>query len=346
MRDFWEGKRVLVTGHTGFKGLWLAKWLDMVGASVAGYSLPPDQYSLYWKLAFSGRFQNNFGDVRDADSLRKTVCSFKPEIVFHLAAHAIVREAWLDPAGAFSSNVMGTVNLLEVLRGLTSLKAVVVVTSDKVYENVETNRPYTEADRLGGDEPYAASKAAAELAVSAYRNAYFKSGPGVATARASNVYGGGDMHFDRLIPHLIRAKISGEPAELRNPDSVRPWQYILDPLNGYISLARHLYGNPVKFSGCWNFGPPEGELCTVGEIFSLLLGGKSTARRTEENFYEAGLLLLDSKKSMSGLGWRPVVNLETGLSECVSFYRGLFGGEDATALMESEISRYMKKLGA
>jgi CDP-glucose 4,6-dehydratase len=343
--DFWDGKRVLITGHTGFKGLWLAKWLDELGAVVTGYSLPPDGNSLYEKVNFSGRFQNRFGDLRDIAELKEAVGLSRPEIVFHLAAQAIVREAWLHPVETFSSNVIGSVNLLEVLRGLPGLRAAIIVTSDKVYENVETRRPYEETDRLGGDEPYAASKAAVELAVNAYRSAYFKSEIGLSTARASNVYGGGDQHFDRLIPHLIQVKIKGENAELRNPGSVRPWQYILDLLSGYLSLAEALYGEPDKFSGCWNFGPLENELFTVGEIFKMLMDGEVLLGSGEKNFYEAGLLLLNSEKSRSNLGWAPTVKLQDGLSRSLDFYKRLSDGESVTDLMESEVRSYMDLLG-
>ncbi|MDR3076536.1 MAG: CDP-glucose 4,6-dehydratase, partial [Synergistaceae bacterium] len=307
-----------------------------------GYSLPPDEYSLRPKVSFSENFSENFGDTRDAAALEKTVKSSEPEIIFHLAAQAIVKTAWQYPAETFSANVMGTVNLLEILRLFPNFKALIAVTSDKVYENAETMRPYDEADRLGGDEPYAASKAAAELAVAAYRNAYFKTGPGVATARASNVYGGGDLHCDRLIPDLIKAKISGEKAEIRNPDSVRPWQYVLDLLGGYMKLAEKLFQGGAEFSGCWNFGPPEEELYRVGDISAMLTGGGVSRKAGAKNFHEAGLLLLNSEKSRSRLYWRPKMTLESGLAASVDFYRGMSGGADVTELMERAISSYMK----
>jgi len=339
--DFWRDKKVFITGHTGFKGLWLAKWLDTLGARVSGFSLQPDGASLHEKIRFSGNFRDTFGDVRDVAALGRAVNDAAPDIIFHLAAQAIVRTAFERPAVTFSTNVMGTVNLLETLRASPGFKALIVVTSDKVYENAETMRPYTESDRLGGDEPYAASKAAAELAVSAYRNAYFKSGPGIATARASNVYGGGDLHYDRLIPYLIKTKLSGGRAEIRNPGSVRPWQYILNLLDGYMTLAESLHGD-MKFSGCWNFGPPEDELYKVGDIFGLIMDGDPLPSEGNKTFREAGLLLLDSGKSRANLGWKPIIGLEEGLRGCLDFYEGLSGDRSATELMEKSISSYMK----
>jgi len=343
--DFWRDKRVFITGHTGFKGLWLSKWLDALGAKVTGYSLPPDSFSLYSDSVFSREFQSVFGDIRDKQKLEEVVERTCPEIVFHLAAQAIVREAWTSPAETFSVNVIGSVNLLDTLRNLQCLRAAIVVTSDKVYENRETSYPYKESDPLGGDEPYAASKAAVELAVCAYRKSYFKAAPGLATARASNVYGGGDLHYDRLIPYLIDARIKKKNAELRNPNSVRPWQYILDLLNGYMSLARYLYESPEKFSGCWNFGPLEDQLFTVGEIFGLLMGGDALPVGGEKIFYEAGLLMLNSQKSRSGLAWRPMVKLRDGLMRSVDFYERLSAGGEAADLMESELRSYMKLCG-
>jgi CDP-glucose 4,6-dehydratase len=343
---FWSDKRVFITGHTGFKGIWLCKWLDMLGARVMGYSLPLDEYSLFGKVFFSEKMDSGFDDVRDIKKLKEAVDSFQPEIVFHLAAQAIVGEARLRPVETFSTNLMGSVNLLNILRDIIPLKAIIVVTSDKVYENKETLHPYNETDNLGGDEPYAASKAAVELAVSAYRNAYFKADVGLTTARASNVYGGGDLHFDRLIPHLIRSKIAKGDVELRNPGAVRPWQYVLDLLFGYLSLAELLYDAPEKYSGCWNFGPPEEELYTVGEIFKLLMNdGATVCKRAENLFPEAGLLLLNSEKSRSVLGWRPLIGLSDGLLRSLTFYRGLFEQVSATNLMESEIGSYMDICG-
>ncbi|MDR3165132.1 MAG: CDP-glucose 4,6-dehydratase [Synergistaceae bacterium] len=341
--DFWRGKRVFITGHNGFKGLWLAKWLDMSGAAVTGYSLPPDEYSLYGQVGFSAEFRDCEGDVRDLESLKKAMRSSRAGIAFHLAAQAIVGTAWKYPAETFAANVMGTVNFLQSVRETESVKAAIVVTSDKVYENTETIRPYDETDRLGGDEPYAASKTGAEMAVKAYRNAYFKTGPECSAVRASNVYGGGDLHYDRLIPHLIRAKILGEPAELRRPDAVRPWQYVLDLLNGYVTLAEAMYGE-TGHSGCWNFGPPKDEIHSVGDIYRLVMSGKPLPEAGRVKFHEAGPLLLDSSKSESRLSWRPKIKLDEGLNAAFDFYSRMFRGESAGKLMERDIVSYMTRL--
>jgi CDP-glucose 4,6-dehydratase len=341
--DFWRGKRVFITGHTGFKGLWLAKWLDMSGAAVTGYSLPPDEYSLYGKARFSPGFNGRDGDVRDLESLREAFHAAQPDIAFHLAAQAIVGTAWKHPAETFAANVMGTVNFLQSVRETRSVRTAIVVTSDKVYENIETERPYGETDRLGGDEPYAASKTGAEMAAAAYRNAYFKTGPECSTVRASNVYGGGDLHYDRLIPHLIKASVLGEHPELRSPRAVRPWQYVLDLLNGYLTLAEAMYGEG-GYSGCWNFGPPKDEIYSVGDIYGLVMSGRPLPGTARAEFYEAGLLLLDSSKSESRLGWRPIIKLEEGLSATRDFYRGMFGGESADKLMERDIASYIARM--
>jgi CDP-glucose 4,6-dehydratase len=341
LSDFWRGKKVFLTGHTGFKGLWLAKWLDMLGARVSCYAMAPGETSMYEKIGFSGSFQSVYGDVRDAEALENAFRESGAGIIFHLAAQAIVGTAFEHPAETFCTNVAGTVNILEALRKSPDFKALVAVTSDKVYENTETLRPYEETDRLGGDEPYAASKAAAELAVNAYRNAYFKSGPGIATARASNVYGGGDLHFDRLIPYLIKTKISGGRAELRNPGSVRPWQYVLDLLAGYVTLAENV-SRDAGFSGCWNFGPPEEDLYRVGDIYNLIMDGDPLPHGDGENFHEAGLLRVNSGKSRTLLGWKPLFTLEQGLSATLYFYRRYFDGKNATKQMEENISSYMK----
>jgi CDP-glucose 4,6-dehydratase len=315
----------------------------MSGAVVVGYSLPPDEYSLYGKVNFDPGFNDSEGDVRDLENLKKAFRAAQPEIAFHLAAQAIVGIAWKHPAETFATNVMGTVNFLQSVRETRSVKAAIAVTSDKVYENAETARPYDETDRLGGDEPYAASKTGAEMAVTAYRNAYFKRGPECATARASNVYGGGDLHYDRLMPHLIKASVLGEPSELRSPGAVRPWQYVLDLLNGYLTLAEAMYGGR-GYSGCWNFGPPKDEIYSVGDIYGLVMNDKSLPKTLRAEFHEAGLLLLDSSKSQSRLGWKPIIKLEEGLNAVRDFYRGMFGGESADALMERDIASYIARL--
>lgn len=334
--QFWRGRRVLVTGHTGFKGTWLCKWLDLLGARVLGFSLPPDGYSLYPSAGYSELHESVYGDVADWEALGAAYRAFEPEIVFHLAAQAIVGEAARHPRETFLSNAMGAVNVLECMRGSDTVRAAVIVTSDKVYENNETGEAFLEDARLGGDEPYAASKSCQELAVGAYRRIYLAPrGVGVASARASNVYCGGDLHYDRLIPHLIRAALSGRPAQLRSPDAVRSWQYLPDLLRGYLTLAERLFEKPECFDQAWNFGPPAGELYTVGDI-ARMIGGQ-TVLRDAKHFSEAGLLRIDSEKSRRLLGWTPRTTLPEGLRRTMAFYRGLDAGMPVGPLMAGEL---------
>ena len=337
MTGFWAGRRVLITGHTGFKGAWLIKWLDMLGAHTMGYALPSDTTGVFDKMRFSNLEKNVYANVCDRALLIKTVRQFEPEVVFHLAAQAIVGIARENPVQTFETNLMGTVNLLEAIKITKSVRAVVVVTSDKVYENFETTEPYKENARFGGDEPYAASKACAELAVCAYRNVILSSEIGIATARAANVYGGGDLHFDRLIPYLIQSKLNGTVANIRNPDSVRPWQHVLSPLYGYLLLAQSVFAQPDAFSEGFNFGPPANEMITVSQL-SAMITGYAEAKDPISVRNEAGLLLIDSAKSQKRLGWRPVFSMHQGLMDTTEFYRSLFQGEDVNVLMENCIA--------
>ena len=341
MNNFWNNRRVLITGHTGFKGVWLSKWLDMLGAHTMGYSLPPDNYSLYDKICFSANHQSLYADVRDRVSLTNAIREFEPEIIFHLAAQAIVETAREKPAVTFETNVMGTVNLLEAVRNAPCVKSIIVITSDKVYDNIESYVPYIESDRLGGSEPYSASKACEELAVLAYRNVILSTKTiGIATARASNVYGGGDLHYDRLIPYLIHSKIQNTKVAIRNPEAVRPWQYVLSPIYGYMLLAEALYHEPDKYSEAFNFGPPEDELVTVGELSSLIAGtGNITVEK--RSLHEAGLLLINSMKSCECLGWKPILDLRSGLDRTELFYREIGHGKNVTELFEREIEKFI-----
>lgn len=341
-REFWKDKKVLITGHNGFKGCWLTKWLDMAGAYTCGISLPAEKESIYYKLNFSARHCYYECDIRRSRILEQTVQNFQPEIVFHLAAQAIVRTAKEKPAETFSTNVMGTVNLLEVLRHCSNVHAIIVVTSDKVYENTEGYIAFTEGSRLGGNEPYSASKACAEFVVKAYRDIYFsQSGIGTATARASNIFGGGDHHFDRLLPYLMKSVYEGVPATLRNPDAIRPWQYILDVLRGYLCLAEHLYGNPGQYSQAYNFGPAENDLYTVGEIAEILLQ-RYAGGQAERSFYEANILMINSNKSKRELEWKPLFSVKQGLERTQWMYGAYFEGKSMNDLMEQELNHYWK----
>lgn len=343
MTDFWKDRRVLITGHTGFKGSWLVKWLDMLGARTLGYALPPDDYGVFRELRFSERASSIYADIRDSEALKSAIRRFEPEIIFHLAAQALVGTAREYPALTFETNLMGTVNLLESAREIKSVKAIVLVTSDKVYENFETHKPYAEGARLGGGEPYAASKACAELAAVAYRSTFFSlSGQGLATARAANVYGGGDRHYDRLIPYLIKCTLLGEKASIRHPDSVRPWQYVLTPLYGYLLLAEALYGQPGAFSEAFNFGPPPDEVITVHQIAEMLSADAVHGVAPVGN--EAGLLLIDSAKSRSRLGWKPLAGIREGLMDTLEFTRSMFSHHDINDLMEARIENASRKI--
>ncbi len=340
--DFWKEKKVLITGHNGFKGSWLIKWLDLMGANTLGYSLTPEKYSVYSNLVFKQSHINICGDIRDINNLSNIINDFKPEIVFHLAAQAIVKEAAMKPLYTFETNFMGTVNLLEALGDVKHIKSIVVVTSDKVYENIETHNPYKENDKLGGDEPYSASKVCEEMAVKAYYSLLFKDkNIGIATARASNTYGGGDNHFDRLIPYLIKSNYYNEKIEIRNPNSVRPWQYILDLLRGYMTLAEKLYYNPLEYSQGWNFGPLKNELYTVGNLVDIITGEKIV--QSENTFREANLLLINSDKSEKYLSWKPIYDLKKGLEHTCSIYNSYFEGKPINDLINNEIVRYSRE---
>lgn len=337
----WQGKRALLTGHTGFKGSWLCKWLDMLGAEVLGIALEPDGFSPFHKLRFSPRFREMRIDLAQDDGrLAEAVREFQPEIVFHLAAQASVGRAFEQPLETFQSNVMGTVRLLDALRGAESLGAVVVVTSDKVYENQELGIPFAEGDVLGGDEPYSASKVCQEMVSRAYAQAYLiEQGVGIATARGSNVFGGGDYHYDRLIPGLIDSLLKGEPIALRNPGAVRPWQYVLCLLEGYLRLAEELLDCPKPRLEGWNFGPPIEACVPVGQVAEHLLG-KENSKAEKSVFREAGLLSLNAQKSEKALNWQVRLPLEEGLARTLAFYRRERAGEATDDLMREELEQY------
>jgi len=342
--SLWKGRRVLVTGHTGFKGSWLLKWLDLMGAEGLGISLAPDGFSAYEKLRLSPSTKSLTMDLSSDDGLNRVITDFQPEAVFHLAAQALVGRAFERPMETFKSNVMGTVRLLDALRECSSLRAVVVVTSDKVYENQEIEKPFVENDPLGGAEPYSASKVCQEQAVAAYGNSYFlPRGVGIATARGSNAYGGGDYHYDRLIPGLIDGLLKDKPQFIRNPSSVRPWQYVLCLLEGYLRLAEELLERkPDRVEG-WNFGPSLSECVTVGQIAEMLSG---TAVLTDTStFAEAQTLCLDAGKSAVKLGWRVRVPLREGLERTLEFYRRERAGESTDDLMREELERYVQACG-
>lgn len=337
-RDFWRGKTVLITGHNGFKGCWLTKWLDMAGANVVGCALPSENSRQFQNLKLSERFVEVIGDIANPKTLN-ALTKYQFDIVFHLAAQAIVKTAAEKPFETFLTNVMGTVNLLEMLRNQNNLKAVVVVTSDKVYQNIETEKGYFEEDPLGGSEPYSCSKVCEEQVVKAYYEAYFKkTGIGFATARGSNCFGGGDYHFDRLIPYLEKCREERFVPEIRNPGAVRPWQFVLDLLNGYLYLAEFLSTRSVNQLEGFNFGPDEEQLITVGELARKISGEIKDG--SESSFFEAKLLTINSKKSNRVLGWSPVYSIEQAIEETNTAYEGYFKGIPESVIYEECIKKY------
>lgn len=346
--NFWRGKKVFLTGHTGFKGAWLALWLHDLGAQVAGYALqPPTEPSLFRLCRLAQLVNSHRGDVRDAARLNRLMRAARPEIVFHLAAQPIVRESYKVPAETFSTNVMGTVNVLEAARNCGSVRAVVNVTTDKVYENksrvaslVSRVKSFKETDKLGGHDPYSSSKACSELVAQAYRRSY---GLNVATARAGNVIGGGDWAADRLVPDFVRAVRAGKKLVLRHPQAVRPWQYVLEPLYGYLLLAEKLCRQPGRYAGAWNFGPDKKDAKTVawlaGELCQLWgRAGFSLDRRKQP--HEAGLLMLDARKAKRDLGWRPKWDLPAALKHLVDWTRAYQAGLDMREVCLAQIKEY------
>jgi len=344
--SFWRGKRVLVTGHTGFKGSWLTQWLKRAGADGTGFALaPPTTPSLFDRARVGDGIRSIEGDIRDLDALGRAVAEAKPEIVVHMAAQSLVRASYDDPVGTYATNVMGTVHLLDAVRRAGSARVVLVVTSDKCYENREWLWPYRENEPMGGKDPYSSSKACAELVTSAYRASFFNgaSSPRVASVRAGNVIGGGDWAKDRLVPDLVRAFQSGTPTVIRNPGATRPWQFVLDPLAGYLRLAEALWNDGTLAEG-WNFGPHDADVRPVRWIADRLAGawGNGAAWRTEagESPHEAFTLKLDSSRARMLLGWQPRVALESAIDWIVEFQKELDAGGDAAALLDRQIGRF------
>lgn len=342
--DFWRGRRVFLTGHTGFVGGWTAFWLQRLGAKVTGYALPPPtRPSFFAATALQSRLHHIEGDVRDLPSLDMAMRQAEPEILLHLAAQPIVREAYRHPVDSFAINTMGTVHALEAARACSGLKAVVVFTTDKVYRNHETGQAYREQDELGGDEPYSASKSAAELVAEAYRNRYLAT-CGFATVRAGNIIGGGDWASDRLVPDAIRAFSAGRPLEIRRPDAVRPWQHVLEAARGLLLLAERLVTDPADFSGPWNFGPPEDCAASVRVVCDLLAGAWGSGARWiatgGDGIPEAGLLSLNSDKAAQRLQWRNVHSLPDAVARSVEWYRAAIEGKPMEKTTERQIAAF------
>jgi CDP-glucose 4,6-dehydratase len=346
---FWAGRRVLVTGDTGFKGAWLALWLARMGAEVRGFALAPaTEPSLFTTARVTDVVEHVTGDVRDAAAVATAVAD--REIVLHLAAQSLVRRSYREPIETFGTNVMGTANVLEAVRNAPGVRAAVVVTTDKVYENREWAWGYRENDTLGGHDPYAASKACTELAASAWRRSFFATRPIIATARAGNVIGGGDWSEDRLVPDLARAAIARAPAVLRNPRAVRPWQHVLDPLAGYLLLAERLAGGDTTVADAWNFGPADADAIPTGALADRFCAGWGAGASWRHDGapqpHESGVLRLDCAKARLALGWRPRLPLDTGLDWTCSWYRDVAGGRDARDATLEQIDRYAALLAA
>lgn len=344
---FWKGKNVFITGHTGFKGSWLSFWLLEMGSTVTGYALdPPTTPNLFNLLKLRSKIKSVHGDVRDVKLLKKNIGN--AEIVFHLAAQPLVLESYKNPVETYATNVMGTINLLEACRENKNLKALVNVTTDKCYENRENpGIAYKENEPMGGFDPYSTSKACSELVTDSYRKSFYNSGVqvGIATARAGNVIGGGDFAADRLIPDCIRGIMKGEKIIVRNPDSTRPWQHVLEPLSGYLMLAESLYASPGEFSSGWNFGPREKDAKSVLHIMDVFCNvwGEEAGykiKRDSQAPHEAGYLKLDSSKAQKKLLWRPRWNSETAVQKTVEWYKEYFAKGNLNKITANQIESY------
>jgi CDP-glucose 4,6-dehydratase len=343
---FWRGRRVLITGHTGFKGSWLALWLHALGAEVHGFAAqPPTTPSLFALTGLDELVASMIGDVRELDAVEAAMGEARPEVVFHLAAQALVRSSLADPAATFSTNVLGAVNVLEAVRRRRDVRAVVCVTSDKCYVNREWVWGYRETDELGGLDPYSSSKACQELVAASYRDSLLDGEVAVATARAGNVIGGGDWAEHRLVPDVMQAAIEGRTVTVRNPDSVRPWQHVLNPLSGYVRLAQRLVDEGRAFAEAWNFSPAVDEARSVSWLVERLrrswpgeLSAEVAPPTNDE--HEARLVTLDSSKARERLGWVPLWSLERGVDAIVEWYDAYRGGRDLRAVTLKQIEAF------
>ncbi len=347
---FWSGRRVFLTGHTGFKGGWLALWLARAGAEVTGYALEPDTEPSLFRLArVDSNVRSVIADIRDLRRLEEEMRAARPEVVLHLAAQSLVRQSYDDPVGTYATNVVGTANVLEAVRRVPGVRAVLNVTSDKCYENREWAWGYRENDRLGGRDPYSNSKACAELVTQAFRDSFFGAGTqgqplALGSARAGNVIGGGDWATDRLVPDFIRAITEGRAVRIRRPNAVRPWQHVLDPLAGYLRLAERLAVEGQAWAEGWNFGPEESDARNVKWLVERItrLWGEGARWELDPGTHphEAGMLRLDISKARQRLSWRPVWNIERALERTVEWYRGYVGGADLRTLSHGQIADY------
>jgi len=348
---FWRGKKVLVTGHTGFKGSWLTLWLQALGAKVTGYALAPDTTPNLFDLArVADGIDSVISDIRDRHAVLSAMKAASPEIVIHMAAQPLVRESYASPVETYETNVMGTVHVLEAVRHIPGVKSVVIVTTDKCYENHEWEWGYRENEAMGGYDPYSSSKGCAELVTAAYRRSFFNPltyethGVAIASARAGNVIGGGDWATDRLIPDIMRAIMREERVRIRSPHAIRPWQHVLEPLSGYLLLAEKLYSEQSRYAEAWNFGPNDADARPVQAIVERLTSqwgdGASWALDGDEHPHEATFLKLDCSKARNRLGWQPRWNLERALDEIVAWYKAAARQEDMRAVTLEQIDQF------
>lgn len=349
--DFWQNKRVFLSGHTGFKGSWLSLILGILKARTTGYALnPPTEPSLYNLAKIEQDIHSVIGDIRELKAVKAACNECNPEIIIHMAAQPLVRQSYRDPVETFSTNLMGTVNILEAARELKSLQAIVVITTDKCYGSEKTSGSYIETDPMGGNDPYSSSKACVELATTSYMRSFFsKTNVGIATARAGNVIGGGDWAVDRLVPDFFRAVSKRESLSIRSPNATRPWQHVLDPLHGYLMLAEQLSVNPRAFSEGWNFGPDNNDIKPVSIVADKLVslwGGDAAWRHKENNdgLHEAPWLSLDTSKAKDRLKWSPLLTLDNTIQLTTNWYRAYYNGENIRDITVSQAKDYLARI--
>jgi CDP-glucose 4,6-dehydratase len=357
LTETYNGSTVLITGHTGFKGSWLTLWLESLGARVIGFSLDPPSRPSYFDLAnLSSRIVDIRGDILDRNKLSQVITKFRPEFIFHLAAQPLVRASYIHPHETFNVNIMGTVNVLESIRLSKNSAICVCITSDKCYDNKEWDYAYRENDPMGGYDPYSASKGAAELIIASYRNSFFnKSGSksfcALSSARAGNVIGGGDWAEDRIVPDCVRSIVKGETIKIRSRCAIRPWQFVLDPLYGYLLLALKMKEMPEKYSDAWNFGPYYSNIVDVQTMVTKIIeewegGSWISIMQDEHAFHEAGYLKLDIAKSVTTLGWRPIYSLEEAIRETIGWYKNYYSGStDVNTFSLEQINNFMQSVG-
>lgn len=354
LKHTYTGKRVFVTGHTGFKGSWLIKILSDLGAVIKGYSLAPEnRTNLYKEIDGDSMCESVIGDLRDKEVLKKEVLDFQPDYIFHLAAQPLVRLSYEFPSETFEVNAIGTANLLDAIRLLKKKCNIILITTDKVYHNYEWEYPYRENDRLGGYDPYSASKACCELVIDSYKNSFFNKSnynihqKGIAVGRAGNVIGGGDWSKDRLIPDIVKSLNFKKEVIIRNPMAIRPWQHVIEPLFGYLELGVKLNSDPIKFSEAYNFGPNPTDALSVEkmviESINIWKSGSYKISTHSNNPHEAGLLKLDINKALNELNWKPVFNASTAIERTINWYKCYYSGIDAIELIQSDIDYYQNK---